>query len=125
MCHRLDLRARLTIDTRTLLADLLLTKLQIAKLNEKDVTDVAALLLDHGLTDNKEGINQVYVAKVLTTNSGWWRTVTGNVAAMPAHLQSRLPGPSRTRVEERLQQLVDETPSALKLGQAATGSALT
>jgi hypothetical protein len=50
MCHRIDLRGRIALDDRTLtLADLLLTKLQIVELNEKDLKDLLALLVDHGL----------------------------------------------------------------------------
>src|SRR5579864_3878634 len=44
MCHRLPLLERLQADTPTIpLADLLLTKLQILKLNRKDADDVAVL----------------------------------------------------------------------------------
>jgi hypothetical protein len=48
MCHTIDLRDRLELDDVTLpLADLLLTKLQIVELNEKDLLDILALLADH------------------------------------------------------------------------------
>jgi len=48
MCHAIDLRDRLEVDDVTLpLADLLLTKLQIVQLNEKDLLDILALLADH------------------------------------------------------------------------------
>src|SRR5690348_7826715 len=47
MCHEVPLNERLAIQDRTVpLAELLLTKLQIIELNEKDVRD--ALLLVHG-----------------------------------------------------------------------------
>jgi hypothetical protein len=80
MCHRLSLRRRLTIDSQTLtLADLLLTKLQIAKINHKDVGDIVAVLVDHQLTDGDDGINVDYIVKVLSEDWGWWRTVTANL----------------------------------------------
>ena len=52
MCHRLDLKERLDVEDFTLpAAELLLTKLQIAKLNRKDVNDTLMLLFDHELAD--------------------------------------------------------------------------
>src|SRR5438876_3281661 len=44
MCHNIDFRSRMYIDERTLLlADLLLTKMQIVAISEKDLLDVVAL----------------------------------------------------------------------------------
>src|SRR6266487_2497385 len=51
MCHIIDFRSRLQQDQRTLsLPDLLLTKLQIVEINEKDIFDVIALFYDHDIT---------------------------------------------------------------------------
>jgi hypothetical protein len=62
MCHRLDLRDRLALDTRTLpLADLLLSKLQVVERNEKDLKDLVALLADHDL----DGEDAVDTARIL------------------------------------------------------------
>jgi hypothetical protein len=48
MCHTLELKERLAVDDTTIpLADLLLTKAQVVQLNEKDIKDIVALLLDH------------------------------------------------------------------------------
>src|SRR5436305_5364203 len=53
MCHEIPLEKRLTVDEDTVpLAELLLTKLQIIELNEKDVRDTVALLLEHEVTDD-------------------------------------------------------------------------
>jgi hypothetical protein len=80
MCHTLELRPRLKLDARTLpLADLLLTKLQIAELNRKDASDMAALLIDYELTSDESGINMGYVADILRKDWGWWRTVSANL----------------------------------------------
>ena len=50
MCHELRFKDRLAIDRYTLTpADLLLTKLQIVQLNDKDIQDIVALLLDYRL----------------------------------------------------------------------------
>src|SRR5437879_8205410 len=50
MCHTLELDGRLSLHPQTLApADLLLTKLQIVKINTKDISDAQALLLEHQL----------------------------------------------------------------------------
>ena len=58
MCHTIELGERLRLHPTTLsLADLLLLKLQIVELNEKDVRDVAGLLLDHGVGRDEDVVN--------------------------------------------------------------------
>jgi hypothetical protein len=56
MCHALDLRGRLAVDPVTIpLADLLLTKLQVVQINDKDLLDLTALLADHPLSAHDHG----------------------------------------------------------------------
>jgi hypothetical protein len=77
---------RLDVDRPTLpLAELLLSKLQIVKITEKDVVDVILLLLDHALgpTDD-DTINVDLVARLCAADWGLWRTVTGNLAKVSA-----------------------------------------
>jgi hypothetical protein len=60
MEHTLDFRERLMLDELTIpITDLLLTKLQIERLTEKDVKDIIAILEDHqmGHEDDGETIN--------------------------------------------------------------------
>jgi hypothetical protein len=115
MCHRLHVSSRLALhDTTLSLADLLLTKLQIAELNEKDVTDAAALLLDHDLTGDEDGINVEYITGVLCRDWGWWRTVSHNLRALPVQLTNRLPEAAASRVAARAEQLLDVIETAPK-----------
>jgi hypothetical protein len=83
MCHELDLESRLELHPLTLsLADLLLTKLQIVKLNTKDAHDVLALLVDHPVvTDapDAEAIDGGYIAGICARDWGWYTTVTDNL----------------------------------------------
>lgn len=82
MCHILDLRDRLEIDERAIpLADLLLTKLQVVELNEKDVRDSVTLLKDHtlGETDAPETISVTRISKVCSKDWGWYKTITINL----------------------------------------------
>jgi hypothetical protein len=67
--HTIDLRDRFELDDATLpLADLLLTKLQIVQLNEKDVLDILALLADHELdpSENPEATRDGLTERVAT-----------------------------------------------------------
>lgn len=82
MCHRFDFRKRMLLDDVTLpLADLLVTKLQIIEINEKDYKDVSALLLDHALSekDEKESINAAHIASLCASEWGIYKTLTRNL----------------------------------------------
>lgn len=80
MCHRFQFGDRLLIDPLTLsLADLLLTKLQIVKINRKDLVDIALLLSRLPLSLDEAGISLRRLTEVTSTSWGWWRTVTGNL----------------------------------------------
>ena len=89
MSHAWPLENRLTVTEGTIpLSDLLLTKLQIFALNEKDQRDIVNLLHGHKLAeDDAGGINVRYVAELCAGDWGLWRTATGNLerarAALP------------------------------------------
>jgi hypothetical protein len=72
MSHRIDLRGRIGSSGVTLeLADLLLTKLQIFEINEKDVGDVVCLLADHQFGERGE-VDAIDLSRVLSlTGSDW------------------------------------------------------
>ena len=79
-----DLRAVLEAEEETLAAcELLLTKLQVADVNRKDLSDVAMLLWDHepGDGDGPGRVNLTRMAKVCGEDWGLYTTVTGNLAA--------------------------------------------
>ena len=81
MCHRLDLRDRLPPGARTLpLADLLLTKLQVVELNEKDLKDLLALLADHDLDGEDDAIGTARILAVTGDDWGLEHTVRGTLA---------------------------------------------
>jgi hypothetical protein len=84
MCHELPFRDRLTAWPLTLSpADLLLSKLQIVELTDRDAQDVLALLADHALTEaDGEGIDLRRIREVCGRDWGWWRTVGDNVAGL-------------------------------------------
>jgi hypothetical protein len=84
MCHALSFATRITTSAWTLSpADLVLSKLQIVELTERDAQDLAALLADHGLSrTDADGIATDRIAAVCGTDWGWWRTVDDNLARL-------------------------------------------
>jgi hypothetical protein len=87
MCHEIPLEKRLTVDEDTVpLAELLLTKLQIIELNEKDVRDTVALLLEHEVTDDDRGVNASRVASLCADDWGLWRTISHNLEKLRHHV---------------------------------------
>jgi hypothetical protein len=100
MCHRLDFSDRLALSTPTLpVADLLLSKLQVVKINRKDVLDALVLLAEHPLRDDDgaristEGEGAINVRRILSITSndwGWWRTVMGNLEKLGQFLEVEL-----------------------------------
>jgi hypothetical protein len=89
MCHEIPLERRLAAHDDTVpLAELVLTKLQIVQLNEKDVRDAVALLVEHDITDDDAGINGARVAELCADDWGLWRTITRNLESVGGHLAS-------------------------------------
>ena len=110
MCHTLDFRPAFGQLPFTLdVVDLLLSKLQIVELNEKDARDLLQLLAAMPLSGGGEAdgqparsgrharkaddemphsgaqfIDTDRFAKVLSADWGWWRTVTANLKKLPA-----------------------------------------
>jgi hypothetical protein len=112
MCHTLDLRKRLLLDDQTLTPpDLLLSKLQVVELNERDLKDAAALLHDHDSGDER-------VVEVLASDWGWWRTVTGNLDQLEgwtSSLDAFQEGAARIRDRiATLRQAIEQAPKGMR-----------
>lgn len=89
MCHEIPLEKRLTVDEDTVpLAELLLTKLQIIELNEKDVRDTVALLLEHEVVDDDTGVNSWHISELCAEDWGLWRTITHNLRTLSSRAES-------------------------------------
>src|SRR6202035_3221723 len=66
-------------------ADLLLTKLQIVELTDKDHRDLLTLFLEHEIGERDEDeISGAYVASLCAGDWGLWRTVTRNLERLEA-----------------------------------------
>ncbi len=80
-CHTIHWNGRLEVDSPTIpLAEMLLEKMQIVQINEKDIVDTIMLLLEHDLggTD-RETINIERIAALCGNDWGLWRTTTMNL----------------------------------------------
>ncbi len=126
MCHRFEFADRLAADNPTVpLAEMLLSKLQIARINRKDILDALALLSEYPLAHTDDGaINVDRILVYTSADWGWWRTLTGNLDKLRLLYNTEIqPGeldfgrPPRFDVVEQvaaLRRAVDEAPKSMK-----------
>jgi hypothetical protein len=88
-CHLISWDGRLEVDNPTIpLAEMLLEKMQIVKINEKDIIDTIMLLLEHPIgKKDEETINIARIAKMCAKDWGLWRTITMNLEKVSALAQ--------------------------------------
>ncbi len=81
MCHVINFEKRVEVDKPTVsVADLLLSKIQIVNLNDKDVKDILILLREHGISDtDTDSINSAYIARLLSDEWGFYYTTSLNL----------------------------------------------
>jgi len=81
MCHTIDLARRLDFDFPTIpVSDLLLEKMQIVKINKKDIEDTLVLFREHQVSeDGKDFLDSKYIAGILSEDWGFYYTVTTNL----------------------------------------------
>jgi hypothetical protein len=124
MSHVLDFRDRIERMPVTLdVTDLLLSKLQIFEINEKDLQDAVYLLAAFPVGEREEPgtISPVRLCDIVCADWGWWRTVSGNldrIGELAPDVLARLvsPDPPYNPVEQarRLRREADEAPKTLK-----------
>jgi hypothetical protein len=110
MCHEIPFGDRLCVQDRTVpLAELLLTKLQIVELNEKDVRDTLLLAHGHEVADRDgDAINGARIAALCAADWGLWRTISANVETVLDHAgRYDVPDGDRARIQARLRELLD------------------
>jgi hypothetical protein len=117
MCHEIPFGDRFAPGEPTVpLAELLLTKLQIVELNEKDVRDTVLLLHGHEVAEQDgEAINSARIAQLCAADWGLWRTITHNLERCSEHVSDyQLPEGDAERVRGRLRQLLERIESEPK-----------
>jgi hypothetical protein len=117
-CHPVELVNRLELDSPTIsLADMVLEKVQIVEINEKDVKDLIVCFLEHdvGAADH-ERIDGDYIAGVLSKDWGFYYTATTNFSKVKAFLPKYgvLSDEERMLVEARIDEVLDQIEAAPK-----------
>jgi hypothetical protein len=110
MNHDIPFRGRLEIEEMTIpLSDMLLEKMQIVQLNEKDIIDTIMLLREHAVGDAApETIDASYLAKLLSNEWGFYYTVTTNLKKVEDRLNvyPELTEEDRADVSSKIQNLL-------------------
>lgn len=105
-CHAIYWKDRLEADSPTIpLTELLLEKMQIVQINEKDIIDTIMLLLEHPLGDvDNETINIKLAAQLCANDWGLWRTTTMNLEKVKqlAHHYTQLSPEQKSKVESQV-----------------------
>jgi Fic family protein len=118
MDHDVDVRDRLDIDDYAVSpVDALIAKLQIGKINQKDVHDVIALLKDVPLydSDGAASIDVVYLAEVCSHDWGLYHDITVNLDVVLAMVDDYgLAAADLDRVCERLAAVKESVEDASK-----------
>jgi hypothetical protein len=120
MCHRLELGRDLPGQGLTIHpADLLLTKLQIVQIEDKDLRDATALLIDLN-TDGPAGASGIDIGRFvapLASDWGFYHTVERNLPKVEQYAHDRLgPGEAQavTASAGRLRGAMEAAPKSLR-----------
>lgn len=118
-CHAIYWKDRLEVDSPTIpLAELLLEKMQIVQINEKDIIDTIMLLLEHPLGDiDEETINIKLAARLCANEWGLWRTTTMNlekVKQLAGHYTQLTPE-QKTKVTSQVDEILARLNSEPKM----------
>lgn len=120
MCHELPLSERMMLEPVTLpLAELVMSKLQIVKLNHKDMLDLYSLFLTHEVADHdNETINAARVADLCARDWGLYRTLQLNLERLRLELTGTAVTDEeretiRTRVQA-LEEAIERAPKGTK-----------
>ncbi|HLB61311.1 MAG TPA: hypothetical protein VJN50_00995 [Actinomycetota bacterium] len=118
-CHTIPWAGRLEIDDHTIpLAEMLMQKMQIVEINEKDLIDTIMLLLEYPLGETDDEVNIGLVARVCSKDWGWWRTLTMNLdkARQMAASYPQLGDDEKRRVADQVElalRWIEEEPKSL------------
>ena len=111
MCHTINFRNRLAIDYPTIsLADLLLEKLQIVQIGEKDLKDMAVLLREHDVGEQgRETVDAKYTSALLSKDWGFYYTVTSNLKKLAAFVEGNpsIPRDDALNVTTKINKLIE------------------
>ena len=117
-CHVIHWDGRLEVDKPTIpLAEMLLEKMQIVQINEKDIIDTIMLLMEHPLgDDDHETINIKRIAELCAADWGLWRTTTMNLNKVMqlAHGYPQLKAEQKRKIESQVKSALSSIEAAPK-----------
>jgi hypothetical protein len=132
MNHDIPFKDRLELDGLTIsLADMLLEKMQIVQVNEKDYIDTVMLIREHAIGEDDstpETIDAAYIAKLLASDWGFYYTVTTNLGKVQNRLAQYIALSDEDRndisvkIRELLKRIEDEPKSFSWKMRAKVGS---
>ncbi len=117
MCHAIPIADRLDRDPLTVpLAELMLTKLQIVELTERDQRDIYNLSFHHPVSlGDGSGIEADFIADLCSRDWGLWRTSKRTIERCIANLSSYgLPAEAAELIAERLRGMWERIDAAPK-----------
>ncbi|MFX1578172.1 MAG: hypothetical protein ACFFBJ_00885 [Promethearchaeota archaeon] len=121
MEHTIDLRERLQIENLTIsVSDIIVTKLIIHDMNEKDYRDIISIMKDMelGHTDEKGIINVDYIADICSRDWGLYQDIYSNIDACLQFMKSYdLPQAETELIRDRfltIKSAMDDKPKSLK-----------
>lgn len=118
-CHPIELKGRLHLEPVTIpLTDILLEKLQIVEMNEKDLKDLVVLLLEHDVADaHKPGkLDLGYIVGMLAAEWGFYYTVSLNLDRIRRYMDTipDLTDEQRATVSSRIDAIWERVEAAPK-----------
>jgi hypothetical protein len=119
MCHKFDMRDRLKLNGSTIPpADLLLTKLQVVEINEKDLKDLTCILLDHDIGDSDgDFVNGKYLSDLCANDWGVYKTLTTNLGKLSSTVPNFQLGEEEKVVDSRIKKLrkmIEDEPKSFR-----------
>lgn len=120
-CHPVFFKNRLESELPTIeLEEMVMQKLQIVEINDKDFKDLCVLFLEHDLgTGNIEDIDARFLAGILARSWGFYHTATENLNKFKRYLVEipEITDSDRETIKRKVDQLleiIDREPKSLK-----------
>jgi len=119
MCQDIDMTDRLVNDHFTIsVDDLLLTKIQIIEINEKDLKDILRLVAANNVNPdgyNYNDINLSFVEKMTGENYGFYRSYLQNMRKAKEYLQTlEMEEEEKNKISAKIQKIIDATENSKK-----------
>lgn len=119
-CHGWSMRDRVHEDDPTVpIEDLLLSKLQIYEISDRDIRDIIAMLTDHPVeaSDDTERIDPTYIADLCRTDWGLYKTTTMNLDRVEDYIEANDLPIDEATLRERVAALgdaIEDRPKSIK-----------